>query len=305
MMSCRKVDLVVKLGGSAITNKNELEVLKEAELNKAAILIEECVQKNMVCVVVHGAGSFGHHQAKQYSVNSGFAHLEAAEAHAARMGFCQTHKSVAKLNTLVVNSLIQHNVAAVPCSPCSSWVTRSKKVISNGLETLSHLLDAGFVPVMHGDSVRDTNIGGCILSGDTIIKTLCEVFTVDHVVFLTDVDGIYDRPPDQTGAVLLPCIGVGKDGSLKTGSSISSSSSDAGSMTAADERDGQTISTSTSPYDVTGGVKLKIETARDIVVASEGRTNVHVCRIGSDSSHKLCLGQDGGSFIGTEIVLQR
>ncbi|XP_067650128.1 uncharacterized protein [Haliotis asinina] len=302
MMSRRKVDLVVKLGGSAITNKNELEVLKQAELDKAALLIEECVKKNMICVVVHGAGSFGHHQAKQYKVNSGFVLLEAEEAHTARMGFCQTHKSVAKLNTLVVNSLIQHNIAAVPCSPCSSWVTSNKKVVSTGLETLSHLLDAGFIPVMHGDTVRDTNIGGCILSGDTIIKTLCDVFTVKHVVFLTDVDGIYDRPPDQTGAVLLPCIGIEKDGSIKTGSSISSS--DADGVTATDGKDGQTISTSTSPYDVTGGVQLKIDTARDIVVATEGRTKVHVCRIGSDSSHKICLGQDGGSFIGTKIVFR-
>ncbi|XP_048245742.1 isopentenyl phosphate kinase-like isoform X2 [Haliotis rufescens] len=283
IMSRRKVDLIVKFGGSAITNKNQLEVLKQAELDKAAILIEECIQKNMTCVVVHGAGSFGHHQAKQHSVNSGFLHLEAAAAHAARIGFCQTHTSVAK--------------------PCSSWVTRNKEVISSGLDTLSHLLDAGFVPVIHGDTVRDTNIGGCILSGDTIIKTLCEEFTVHHVVFLTDVDGIYDRPPDQTGAVLLPCIGVNKHRPLAIGTS-SSDVTDGVIRTCPEERDGQTtISTSASPYDVTGGVQLKIETARDIVVTTQGETKVHVCKIGSDSSHALCLGHDGASFTGTEIVL--
>lgn len=44
------------------------------------------------------------------------------------------------------------------------------------------------------------------------------------------------------------------------------------------------ISTKRSNIDVTGGMELKIETAKDIVIDSQGRSTVFVCNVLSDPS---------------------
>ena len=50
------VDLIVKFGGSAITDKSKLETLCDDSLRKAAELISLCHKQNLTCIVVHGAG---------------------------------------------------------------------------------------------------------------------------------------------------------------------------------------------------------------------------------------------------------
>ncbi|KAH8060821.1 hypothetical protein JL721_9043 [Aureococcus anophagefferens] len=49
---------VVKLGGSAITDKARFETLDEAGLRAAAEAVRRCVADGRRVVVVHGAGSF-------------------------------------------------------------------------------------------------------------------------------------------------------------------------------------------------------------------------------------------------------
>jgi len=51
------------------------------------------------------------------------------------------------------------------------------------------------------------------LSGDVIIRHLAEHLKPEFVVFLTDVSGVYDRPPTEPNAVLLREIEVHEDGS--------------------------------------------------------------------------------------------
>ncbi|KAH8060530.1 hypothetical protein JL722_4633 [Aureococcus anophagefferens] len=62
---------VVKLGGSAITDKARFETLDEAGLRAAAEAVRRCVADGRRVVVVHGAGSFGHFQAREHGVSRG------------------------------------------------------------------------------------------------------------------------------------------------------------------------------------------------------------------------------------------
>jgi isopentenyl phosphate kinase len=50
------IDLIVKFGGSAITDKSKLETLNEESLTRAVELISLCHKQNLTCIVVHGAG---------------------------------------------------------------------------------------------------------------------------------------------------------------------------------------------------------------------------------------------------------
>ena len=63
--------VLVKVGGSAITDKATLEILKERELREFARQVAEVVQGGVRLVLVHGAGSFGHFQARQFRVKTG------------------------------------------------------------------------------------------------------------------------------------------------------------------------------------------------------------------------------------------
>ena len=73
----------------------------------------------------------------------------------------------------------------------------------DGISTVRAALQAGLVPVLHGDVVLDGVQGVSILSGDTILERLAFHFHPQRAVFLTNVMGVFDRPPELEGAVML------------------------------------------------------------------------------------------------------
>jgi isopentenyl phosphate kinase len=80
------------MGGSAITMKSKLETLNAPALDATALQIAAAAQAGVKLAVLHGAGSFGHFQAKQYLISKGNAHPEWA------FGFADTRRAVTKLN---------------------------------------------------------------------------------------------------------------------------------------------------------------------------------------------------------------
>lgn len=91
-----------------------------------------------------------------------------------------THASVVKLNSLVVQQLTAHGVPAVGLPAFGLWSTQSREVVrSHGCSAAHSLLQAGLVPVLHGDVAIDTVQGFCILSGDKILTELCKYFAAD------------------------------------------------------------------------------------------------------------------------------
>lgn len=125
---------IIKLGGAAITRKDELETLNEEALNAVSADIaastsaggpasEHMAPEAYDTIVVHGAGSFGHFQASQYGVSRGGLHNAGV-----RKGFALTRQSVLKLHQLVVGALLARGVNACGQSPCGSWSTDGRKV---------------------------------------------------------------------------------------------------------------------------------------------------------------------------------
>jgi isopentenyl phosphate kinase len=164
--------------------------------------------------VVHGAGSFGHFMARQYALNAGGA-PGASAADTAR-GFALTRQSVRRLNGLLTQAALEAGVPATGLSPCGSWACSRGQLAEagGGLAAVRAVLGAGLVPVLHGDAVLDDTQGCCILSGDVILRALAEELRPGVAVFLTDVAGIYTKPPAQPGAQLVTEILVAGDASI-------------------------------------------------------------------------------------------
>lgn len=98
---------------SPIHTTGGYEALKPEGLAAAAALIQRCHEQGLGVIVVHGAGSFGHPQAKKYQINKGWAQLPRAteaEQRAAfetvRFGFAATRCSVLKLSNIILSELV-------------------------------------------------------------------------------------------------------------------------------------------------------------------------------------------------------
>ncbi|XP_053101443.1 uncharacterized protein LOC128323006 isoform X3 [Hemicordylus capensis] len=260
------VDCIVKLGGSALTQKNQLETLKAESLQRAAALVHQLYAAGgRRCIVVHGAGSFGHFQAKEHGVASGtLAGFAASDS--LRRGLCLTRLSVTKLNHLVTEQLVSCGVPAVGISPFGTWKTAFKNVSEDGIAAVKDVLHSGYVPVLHGDCALDLEQHCCILSGDTITEVLAKEFSPRRVVFLTDVKGIYSCPPDTPGARLVDSIIVDPSGNMEP-----------------------PVRTSVVPHDTTGGVLSKLQAAVNMVSQSHGAIPVLICKLDSEAAERACL----------------
>ena len=242
-------DVLVKLGGAAVTNKSELETLDEDTLSSVIRQIA-AVHRSRRLVVVHGAGSFGHFQAKEFGVQGG-----SLEDPRVVRGFAETRASVTKLNTKIVDALVREKVNAVGLSPCAFWDSRGCSAAS--VEIIRGLVGRGFVPVLHGDAIAcgDRSV---ILSGDKIVADLAEVLRPKVVLFLSNVNGIYNKPPSCEGAILIPRIEVVPNGWSCVG-----------------------IEFESAAHDTTGGMQGKVEEAAAIAL---GGVDVVVARAGSQAA---------------------
>jgi len=141
-------------------------------------------------IVVHGGGSYGHPLAKRYAIREGYKN-KASQA----FGFALTHQAMVALNKLVVDALIYHKIPAVAVSPSSCIVTKSGRIHNMTEEPLRKLLQTGFVPVLFGDAVLDSDLGFTILSGDQLIAYLAMQINAKRIIVGLDVDGLFTADP--------------------------------------------------------------------------------------------------------------
>ncbi|GAA0153536.1 amino acid kinase [Lithospermum erythrorhizon] len=317
----RPIRCIIKLGGAAITCKNDFETINEENLNIVSSQIREAMVSKSVFskvigmdwskrpgmsqtptvdisdqdvieshnfIVVHGAGSFGHFQASKSGVHKG-----GLSRTLVKSGFVATRISVTSLNLDIVRALAREGIPATGMSPFScGWLTCRRNIAAADVSMVARAIDSGFIPVLHGDAVLDTAQECTILSGDLIISHLAAKLRPDFVVFLTDVYGVYDRPPTEPNATLLREIAVHEDGSWSVIKPILQGSNKV-EMTAA-------------AHDTTGGMETKI--AEAAVIAKLG-IDVYIVKAATEHSLKALSGslkdEIPEDWLGTVIRLAR
>jgi isopentenyl phosphate kinase len=179
--------IVLKLGGSVITNKR-----KPSTPNLRAIerLANEISQANISSLIlVHGGGSFGHPVAERYNLAEGYRDPSQI------MGFSETHRAMTELNSLVMKALINHNIPAVEVQPSSCVITKGGRIFNMELIPVKEMLKMGFVPVLYGDAVLDSEKGFAILSGDQLVASLAIKLDAKRIIMGVDEDGLYTADP--------------------------------------------------------------------------------------------------------------
>ena len=182
--------VIVKLGGSVITRKREVERVRPKVLARLAREIAESGSERIV--LLHGAGSFGHPGARRF----GLAHAPDAGEDARRRarGAAIVSAEVRRLHVTVLRALV-----AAGCSPISIPVAtharnRSGELANLDAEPFKDALGRGLMPVSFGDVVPDESWNSSILSADTIARALAPVLHPRRVIFVSDVAGILEGP---------------------------------------------------------------------------------------------------------------
>jgi isopentenyl phosphate kinase len=168
---------VVKLGGSAITDKSVAFSYRERVVRA---LGRAMASSGLPIVVVHGGGSFGHTVARKYGLSS-------KSSSPSPDGVSETRRAMLMLDAKVCASLQVVGLHPYSFSPFT-LLDREE----GGRAFIERLLEAGMTPVTFGDVVHDGK-GFRILSGDTICVELAEMLGAPRRVFSIDTDGLLDE----------------------------------------------------------------------------------------------------------------
>ncbi|MHC1630806.1 MAG: isopentenyl phosphate kinase [Methanotrichaceae archaeon] len=171
---------ILKIGGSILTDKTRLECPRENEIDRVA---KEIAKDPFSLILIHGAGSFGHIHATEYGLRNKFS----------PKGILETHKSVAKLNSRVVEALSQAGANPVPVHPLSCTLLKDGRIETMEIRLLQKMVKRKLLPVLHGDVVMDRSKGVDILSGDQLVTYLAKSLNPDVTALGTKEDGVIFR----------------------------------------------------------------------------------------------------------------
>ncbi len=180
--------IIIKLGGSVITDKSQYRKFNRERVSK---LCREIKDSGLQVLVVHGAGSFGHVLAKQHRLQDGFS------SDGQIMAAAQVQYDTRDLSQMVVREMMDAGIPAVSVAPGSCFVMEGGRLIATDTEAIERLRGLGIMPVTFGDVVTDRSKGFGICSGDQLMEVLADLFDIKKVIFVSDIDGLYTADPKK------------------------------------------------------------------------------------------------------------
>ena len=337
--------VLVKVGGSSITHKAVKESLNESALEWFTETIRTVLllttqndsgtcnstshggQDSSSFVIVHGAGSFGHHTAKEFGlrgptepppVSSAIPSSNDKRQHERLMqGLSQTRLSVQKLNHLIVSSLVNAGIPAIGMSPCFSLPglqAHGRGYVedhdnNDGVLLLQQAVQtavaAGLIPVLHGDACLYGRDGAGILSGDVVMELLGTAAWVSRAVFLTDVDGVYTADPHTNPtAPRIQTLTVDPNNATIVAASLFRDEESSNNENCHQQPElllpsSLDVTGSRHAHDVTGGLRTKLGSA--VTIAASGK-NVTIIRCASRGAELVLRGHPPPATVGTVLI---
>lgn len=231
--------VIIKMGGSVVTFKDEpLMPNMEGIEGIAKVLVE--LRKNFRIILVHGGGSFGHYWSVKYDMHT--KPLPYSDE-----GIAVVHESMIKLNHIIIDKFIKLDLRPYTVLP-SSFMYKGQGDVNKIKELAEMGAGSGLIPVTFGDVIYTTENNFSILSGDTIMSLLGTTLHPRYCIFTTNVDGLYGNLDNKD---LVPKIYLNNSGEI----------------IATETEANRKIESSSSSYDVTGGMKRKISEAIPIALS--------------------------------------
>ncbi|MBI5944123.1 MAG: isopentenyl phosphate kinase family protein [Chloroflexi bacterium] len=234
--------IFLKLGGSLITDKDIPYTPRLDKLNELALEIKTVLDSrpDLLLILGHGSGSFGHTAAKKHGTRSGVHTPE--QWH----GFAEVKYQAAQLTRHVIGALLEAGLPAISIHPSSALVSEKGKVAKHNILPIRRALDVHLLPVVHGDVAFDEALGGTILSTEDVFAFLAQEFHPTRILLAGIEAGVWADFPARTK--LVKQIQLSDYEKMRAGIGGSAST------------------------DVTGGMKAKVEEMLDLVKKNKGLT---------------------------------
>jgi len=180
-ISLLKIMILIKLGGSIITNKE-----KPLTANKPAIrrLASHLRRIKEPLVVVHGGGSYGHYWSVKYDIHTKPSRYNIK-------GVSVVKNSMVQLNRIILESFLESNLRPY-CLPPSDFMLSDKPIVKK-VKEITKIAITGLTPISYGDVMWFGKNKFYILSGDKIMGILSKILKPRLAIFVTNVDGIYSN----------------------------------------------------------------------------------------------------------------
>lgn len=183
--------ILVKLGGSVITDKKKDFTVREANILRLGKEIKSALKSGKCSLIIgHGAGSFAHVPAHKYKTKEGIINKNSL------YGLCVTEDAARKLNTIVINNLLSLGLPAFSFSPASFLISDAQVCLKSYFDPIEKALQVGVIPVVYGDVILDKKNGCTIFSTEKILAILARKFMKDYkvkIIYCTDTDGVCDE----------------------------------------------------------------------------------------------------------------
>lgn len=171
--------ILIKLGGSIITNKQKPLTLNISAINKIAAQLKKVREP---IIIVHGGGSFGHYWSVRYDMHT-------KPAKYSKRGVAVVKNSMVELNKIILDSFLKNELNPY-CLPPTDFMFGDKSDAKK-VKEIARIAKDGLVPVSYGDVLWHGKNKFYILSGDRIMGILAKILKPRLAIFVLNVDGIY------------------------------------------------------------------------------------------------------------------
>lgn len=219
------------MGGSLITDKEKPLTANISAIKNIAIQIKKIIDSNpdIQIILGNGSGSFGHFEANKYQIKDGIKNDEQ------KYGFCVVSNVANKINRIIIDELLSEKINAVSVSPSTMSYAENGKLKKIFIDPIFNYLKLNIIPVIYGDIVYDEKLGCKIFSTEITFANIIEEFlkrkvVIDSVINMVTVGGVMDEEKNIIHKI-----------------------------TKNSAKDYKNIFSQTSGFDVTGGMRHKVE----------------------------------------------
>ena len=156
-----KIDLLLKIGGSVLTDKLLSDVVNYEIINNICKVLKQLYDQNIRMCIVTGVGSVGHQAVAKFSIQKGDDGTIDR-----RLGLLETQIKVNELRNKFLQAMLDNGIPAVQIYTSSIAISDQMAVSSFNLKSCEGFLNSKMVPIIGGDVVPDTTMGYSVLSGD-------------------------------------------------------------------------------------------------------------------------------------------
>lgn len=223
--------VMIKLGGSLLTDKDNESTANHLQVRRSLKQIRALVKAGSGRLILgHGVGSFAHIPAAKYQTARGIINKES------RLGAGITKERVLAIHQLVLTAGLKLGLPLFSLSP-GSFLSREEGSAKTYLTPLLNCLKFKLLPLLYGDVITDNLQGFGIYSTEKSFEIVAQAlsrlgFEKIKLIHLGITKGVYDK----AGKTILRLT---RDNYAQYFEAVGESQS----------------------IDVTGGMKLKVETA--------------------------------------------